>query len=42
MRSNEAVEKASQDIAPVMPVLQDRGIETVGSRCKDGPLQANQ
>ncbi len=39
--ANELVEKASCDIAPVMGVLQDHGVEILWSEVRDGPLQAN-
>ena len=36
--SNEAVEKPSQDIAPVMHMLQDFDIDILRSEVRDGPL----
>jgi hypothetical protein len=40
-RSNEGVEKLSRDIAPVLRMLQDRGIEIFRSEWCDGPFQTN-
>jgi hypothetical protein len=38
---NEDVEKVSGNIAPVMHMLQDFGIEIFRSEARDGPLQTN-
>jgi hypothetical protein len=41
VRPNEGVEKLSRDIAPVLRMLQDRGIEILRSEWRDGPFQTN-